>query len=143
MARGVNKVILIGNIGQDPESKVTASGSAVVNFSLATSESWKDKSTGQQVEKVEWHRIVAFNKLAEIISAYVKKGSKVYIEGSLRTRKWQDKDGKDCYTTEVVANEMQMLDSKPEGAQRPAAAQNQAAAVASGFDDFDEDIPFN
>jgi len=142
MARGVNKVILIGNIGQDPESKVTASGSAVVNFSLATSESWKDKSTGQQVDKVEWHRVVAFNKLAEIISAYVKKGSKVYVEGSLRTRKWQDKDGRDCYTTEIVANELQMLDSKPEGAQAPRAAAQSQAPAASGFDDFDDDIPF-
>ncbi len=110
--RGVNKAIIIGSVGKDPEMKSTQGGSQIANFSVATSESWKDKQTGQQQERVEWHRIVAFNKLAEIIGLYVKKGSKVYIEGSIRTRKWQDKDGQDRYTTEIVANELQMLDSK-------------------------------
>lgn len=162
MARGVNKVILIGNLGQDPEIKSTAAGAAIANFSVATSESWKDKNTGQQVEKTEWHRVVAFNRLAEIIGQYVKKGSKIYIEGSLRTRKWQDKEGKDHYTTEIVANEMQMLDgrggasagsgdfsqSQPyssPGASSQAAPRNAPAAMsepAGGFDAFDDDIPF-
>jgi len=153
MARGVNKVILIGNLGQDPEIKATAAGASIANFSVATSESWKDKNTGQQVEKTEWHRVVAFNRLAEIIGQYVKKGSKIYIEGSLRTRKWQDKEGKDHYTTEVVANEMQMLDSRgnaggmsggdfsqSQPAQRSAPAQ--MAEPAGSFDSFDDDIPF-
>jgi len=152
MARGVNKVILIGNLGQDPEIKSTAAGAAIANFSVATSESWKDKNTGQQVEKTEWHRVVAFNRLAEIIGQYVKKGSKIYIEGSLRTRKWQDKEGKDHYTTEVVANEMQMLDSKggsassggdySASAPSPRNAPAPMAEPAGGFDSFDDDIPF-
>jgi len=153
MARGVNKVILIGNLGQDPEIKSTAAGASIANFSVATSESWKDKNTGQQVEKTEWHRVVAFNRLAEIIGQYVKKGSKIYIEGSLRTRKWQDKEGKDHYTTEVVANEMQMLDSKGGGgassggdysASAPSSRNAPApmAEPAGGFDSFDDDIPF-
>ena len=112
MARGINKVILIGNLGNDPETRYTQSGAAVTNISLATSESWKDKQTGQPQERTEWHRVVFFNRLAEIAGEYLRKGSKVYIEGSLRTRKWQDQSGQDRYTTEIVANEMQMLDSQ-------------------------------
>src|SRR6187402_2319558 len=112
MARGINKVILIGNIGQDPEVKYMPSGGAVTNVSVATSETWKDKNTGQPQERTEWHRVVFFNRLGEIAGEYLKKGSKVYIEGSLRTRKWQAQDGTDRYTTEIVANEMQMLDGR-------------------------------
>lgn len=112
MARGVNKVILIGNLGADPETRFMPSGGAVTNVNLATSESWKDRNTGQMQERTEWHRVVFFNKLAEIAGEYLKKGSKVYVEGSLRTRKWQGQDGQDRYTTEVVASEMQMLDSR-------------------------------
>jgi len=112
VARGVNKVILVGNCGQDPETKFTASGAAIANLSIATSETWKDKQTGQPQERTEWHRVVFFGRLAEIVGEYVRKGSKVYIEGSLRTRKWQDQSGQDRYTTEIVANEMQLLDSR-------------------------------
>jgi len=112
MARGINKVILVGNLGQDPETRYLPSGGAVTNLSIATSESWKDKNTGQQQERTEWHRVVFFNRLAEIAAQYLKKGSKVYVEGSLRTRKWQNKEGVDQYTTEIVASEMQMLDSR-------------------------------
>jgi single-strand DNA-binding protein len=115
MARGINKVILIGNLGNDPETRYMPSGGAVTNVSLATSETWKDKQTGQPQERTEWHRVVFFNRLAEIAGEYLRKGSKVYIEGSLRTRKWQDKDGQDKYTTEIVASEMQMLDSRGGG----------------------------
>ncbi|QFT55611.1 single-stranded DNA-binding protein [Microbulbifer sp. THAF38] len=119
MARGINKVILIGNLGNDPETRYMPSGGAVTNISLATSESWKDKQTGQQQERTEWHRVVFFNRLAEIAGEYLRKGSKVYIEGSLRTRKWQDKQtGQDRYTTEIVAAEMQMLDGQQNGAQQ-------------------------
>lgn len=116
MARGINKVILIGNVGQDPEVKYMPSGGAVTNISVATSESWKDKNTGQPQERTEWHRVVFFNRLGEIAGEYLRKGSKVYIEGSLRTRKWQAQDGTDRYTTEIVANEMQMLDSRGDNA---------------------------
>ena len=117
MARGVNKVILIGNLGQDPETRAMPSGGAVANISLATSETWTDKETGQPQERTEWHRVIFFNRLAEIAGEYLKKGSKVYIEGSLRTRKWQDKNtGDDKYTTEIVASEMQMLDSRGDAA---------------------------
>jgi single-strand DNA-binding protein len=112
MARGVNKVIIVGNCGQDPETRFMPSGGAVTNLSIATSESWKDKNTGDQQERTEWHRVVFFNRLAEIAGEYVKKGSKLYVEGSLRTRKWQGQDGQDRYTTEIVASEMQMLDSR-------------------------------
>ncbi|WP_432471179.1 single-stranded DNA-binding protein [Amphritea sp. HPY] len=115
MARGVNKVILIGNLGNDPETKYLPSGNAVTNITVATSESWKDKNTGQQQERTEWHRVVFFNRLAEIAGEYLRKGSKVYLEGSLRTRKWQDQSGQDRYTTEIVASEMQMLDGRSEG----------------------------
>ena len=115
MARGVNKVILIGNLGADPETRFMPSGGAVTNVRLATSESWKDKQSGQLQERTEWHRVVFFNKLGEIAGEYLKKGSKVYIEGSIRTRKWQGQDGQDRYTTEIVANEMQMLDGRGDG----------------------------
>jgi len=115
MARGVNKVILVGNVGQDPEMKYMPSGNAVTNISVATSETWKDKQTGQPQERTEWHRVVFFNRLGEIAGEYLRKGSKVYVEGSLRTRKWQDQSGQDRYTTEIVGSEMQMLDSRNEG----------------------------
>ncbi len=115
MARGVNKVILIGNLGADPETRFMPSGGAVTNVRLATSESWKDRQSGQMQERTEWHRVVFFNKLGEIAGEYLKKGSKVYIEGSIRTRKWQGQDGQDRYTTEIVASEMQMLDGRGEG----------------------------
>ena len=112
MARGVNKVILVGNLGRDPEIKYTASGAAVANITVATSESWNDKQTGEKVEKTEWHRVVAFQRLAEIMGEYLRKGSQIYIEGRLQTRKWQDQRGQDRYTTEIVANDMQMLGSR-------------------------------
>jgi single-strand DNA-binding protein len=155
MARGVNKVILVGNLGKDPETRYMPSGSAVTNLTLATSESWKDKQTGDQQERTEWHKIAMFGRLAEIAAEYLRKGSQVYIEGKLRTRKWQDKEGKDRYTTEIVADEMQMLGSKGggagAGAGAPAAAggarERPAAAVNDSVDsgppgDFDDDIPF-
>ena len=152
MARGVNKVILIGNLGQDPEVKYMPNGNAVANITVATSESWKDKNTGEQVDKTEWHRVVFFRRLAEIVGEYLKKGSKVYIEGKLQTRKWQDKNGKDNWTTEIIASEMQMLDSRGGGSsdfnQAPSAAPSQsspsqaAPAPAPANNDFDDDIPF-
>ena len=111
-SRGINKVILVGNLGADPETRYTPSGSAVTNVNIATSESWKDKQTGQAQERTEWHRVVFFNRLAEIAGEYLRKGGKVYVEGALRTRKWQDQQGQDRYTTEIVASEMQMLDSR-------------------------------
>lgn len=112
MARGVNKVILIGNLGNDPEIRYTPSGSAVANVSLATTETWRDKQTGELQDRTEWHRVVFFNRLAEIVGEYLHKGSKVYVEGSLRTRKWQDKNGNDRYTTEIIASEMHILDNR-------------------------------
>ena len=115
MARGINKVILIGNLGADPETRYTPSNTAVTNLRLATSDSWRDRQTGEQQERTEWHRVVCFNRLAEIAAEYLRKGSKVYIEGRLQTRKWQGQDGKDRYTTEIVANDMQMLDSRGGG----------------------------
>jgi single-strand DNA-binding protein len=154
MARGVNKVIIVGNCGQDPETRFMPSGGAVTNLSIATSESWKDKSSGEQQERTEWHRVVFFNRLAEIAGEYVKKGSKLYVEGSLRTRKWQGQDGQDRYTTEIVASEMQMLDSRgaqsggydaPQqgGYQAPAAqAPQQPQQAPQSMDSFDDDIPF-
>ena len=121
MARGVNKVILIGNLGNDPEVRYTPNGNAVTTISLATSETWRDKQSGEQQDRTEWHRVVFFNRLAEIVGEYLHKGSKVYIEGSLRTRKWQDKSGMDRYTTEIIANEMHILDSRSnKGAPPPA-----------------------
>ena len=119
-SRGINKVIIVGNLGQDPEVRYMPSGGAVANVSIATSESWKDKQTGEQTERTEWHRVVFFNRLGEIAGEYLKRGSKVYIEGSLRTRKWQDKEGQDRYTTEIVAREMQMLDRRGEEGFAPA-----------------------
>mgnify|MGYP005994024989 CR=1 FL=1 len=115
-SRGINKVILVGRLGQDPESRALPSGGAVTNVSLATSETWNDKATGQPQERTEWHRVVFFNRLGEIAGEYLKKGSQVYIEGALRTRKWQDQNGNDRYSTEIVANEMQMLGGRPDGA---------------------------
>ena len=164
MARGINKVILVGNLGRDPETRYMPSGGAVTNVSIATSKGWKDKDSGEQKERTEWHRIVFFNKLAEIAGEYLKRGSKVYIEGELRTRDWE-KDGQKHYTTEVVASEMQMLDSRgemggggpsaggpPAGGSScggPAASQGAggSASPADDFgpppsDDFDDDIPF-
>jgi len=148
MARGVNKVILIGNLGQDPETKSLPSGSAVTNIRLATTENWKDKQTGEKKEATEWHSVVFFDRMAEIAGQYLKKGSKVYIEGSLRTRKWQDKNGNDRYTTEVRATDMQMLDSKGGGGgggggdyERPKSEASRPAPVAEkSFED--DDIPF-
>ncbi len=153
MARGINKVILVGNCGQDPETKYMPSGGAVTNVSIATSESWKDKQTGQLQERTEWHRVVFFNRLAEIAGEYLKKGSKVYVEGSLRTRKWQDKSGTDRYTTEIVASEMQMLDSRGQEAgsgmnqgggqpRQSSPAPRQQAPQPPPEDNFDDDIPF-
>jgi len=118
MARkGINKVIVLGNIGQDPETRYMPNGDAVTNISIATSETWTDKQSGQQQERTEWHRVVFFRKLAEIAGEYLRKGSKVYVEGALKTNKWQDQSGNDRYTTEIVASEMQMLDSKPENSE--------------------------
>lgn len=167
-SRGINKVILVGNLGQDPEVRYTPNGSAVTSLSLATSESWKDKNTGQMQEKTEWHRVSLFGKLAEIAGEYLRKGSQVYIEGKLQTRKWQDKQGQDRYSTEVVVDGfsgvMQMLGGRAEGGapmggggqrqsqggyqqQQPQAPQQQApqqaAPADNGFNDsFDDDIPF-
>ena len=141
MAKGINKVILVGNLGNDPETNIT----------VATSETWTDKQTGEKKERTEWHRVSFFNKLAEIAGEYLKKGSKVYIEGQLRTRKWQDQSGADRYTTEIISNEMQMLDSRggqPQGVQQQSSAKSapqqpsQAPPAPGGFDDFDDDIPF-
>lgn len=115
MARGVNKVILIGNLGSDPEVRYTPNGNAIANISLATSEAWRDKQTGELQERTEWHRVVFFNRLAEIVGEFLRKGSKCYIEGSLRTRKWQDKNGQERYTTEIIASEMHLLDSRNSG----------------------------
>ena len=155
MARGVNKVILVGNLGRDPEVRYSPNGQAVANVTIATSESWKDKTTGDKQERTEWHRIVFFGRLAEIAGEYLKKGSQIYVEGRLQTRKWQDKDGHDRYTTEIVANEMQMLGSR-EGRGAPAAdfaqeepaamntsaSSSKAPAAAKAGGDFDDDIPF-
>ncbi len=149
MARGINKVILIGNLGNDPDVRYTAGGAAVSNISLATTEAWKDRESGEQQERTEWHRVVFFGRLAEIVAEYLKKGSQVYIEGKLQTRKWTDKDGNDRYTTEIVANEMQMLGSRSGGgdysksapAEEPPAAR-QATAKAADENFVDDDIPF-
>lgn len=155
MARGVNKVILVGNVGQDPETRYMPSGGAVTNVTLATSETWKDKNSGETQERTEWHRIVFYNRLAEIVAEYVKKGAKLYVEGSLRTRSWEQ-DGQKRYATEVIAHEMQMLDSRGGSGQRedsdapaargreqrPAQYQHQEHAGRAAQDDFDDDIPF-
>jgi single-strand DNA-binding protein len=148
MARGVNKVILVGNLGKDPEVRYMPNGNAVANITLATSETWKDKQTGEQQEKTEWHRVVMFRRLGEIAGEYLKKGSQVYIEGRLQTRKWQDNSGNDRYTTEIVADEMQMLGARGGGGSAgfpadSAPSQSSAPAPASaGGGDFDDDIPF-
>jgi len=155
MARGVNKVILIGNLGGDPEVRSFSNGGIVTNVTVATSESWKDKQSGEQKERTEWHRVVFRNRLAEIARDYLKKGSKVYVEGSLRTRKYE-KDGQTHYTTEVYCDQMQMLDGRGAGggdytsSSSPSAAQSTRSAPAAppmsepagGFDSFDDDIPF-
>lgn len=163
MARGINKVILVGNLGQDPEVRYTANGAAVANITVATSEQWTDKQSGQKQEKTEWHRVVLFGRLGEIAGEYLRKGSQVYLEGKLQTRKWQDQNGQDRYTTEIVANEMQMLGGRagaggaadygnqnygggqpagaPQGGGRAAPAPVPPAG-GSNFDDFDDDIPF-
>ncbi len=161
-SRGINKVILVGNLGNDPETRYTQAGAAITNISVATSETWKDKQTGQPQERTEWHRVVFFNRLAEIAGEYLRKGSKVYVEGSLRTRKWQDQSGQDRYSTEVVASEMQMLDSRGAGQgagqgggfqgggdynqappqAAPAAGGAPAAQGGGSFENFDDDIPF-
>ncbi|MCH7502215.1 MAG: single-stranded DNA-binding protein [Proteobacteria bacterium] len=147
MARGINKVIIVGNLGQDPETRYMPSGSAVTNFTVATNESWKDKQTGEQKDRTEWHRIAMFGRLAEVAAEYLRKGSQVYIEGKLRTRKWQDRDGKDRYTTEIIADEMQMLGGRG-GGSAPMSSDSEPANVPAGApppppaDDFDDDIPF-
>ncbi len=168
MARGINKVILIGNLGRDPEVRYTSNGSAVANITIATSEKWKDRQTGQDQERTEWHRVVLFGKLGEIAGEYLKKGQQVYVEGRLQTRKWQDQGGQDRYSTEIVASDMQMLGGPrtggsadfnqdygsqdsgdyggqpSRGGQRPAARSGGSTPPPSGgnFDDFDDDIPF-
>jgi single-strand DNA-binding protein len=154
MARGINKVILVGNLGADPETRYMPSGKAVTNIRIATSESWTDRQSGDKQERTEWHRVVLFDKLGEISAEYLRKGSQVYIEGSLRTRKWQDKEGKDQYTTEIVAREMQMLGGRggsgageprePRAERAPAAAESRGGGGAPPADDgqFDDDIPF-
>lgn len=151
----VNKVILIGNLGKDPETRYLPSGEALTSFSIATSESWKDKTSGEKKEATEWHRISTFGKLAEICGEYLRKGSQVYIEGSLRTRKWQDKEGQDRYTTEIRADQMRMLGSRGGGGEGGGGGMREPAAAAAGgggkapakksggsFDDMDDDIPF-
>jgi single-strand DNA-binding protein len=164
MARGINKVIIIGNLGADPETRAMPSGTTVANLRVATSESWRDKQTGEQQERTEWHRVALFGRLAEIAGEYLRKGSQVYIEGSLRTRKWQDKQGNERYSTEIIGNDLQMLGGRgggagaapmgggPEGATRggtsgggPAFAEESAGGSGGGGgkgDDFDDDIPF-
>jgi single-strand DNA-binding protein len=149
VSRGVNKAIIVGTLGQDPEIRYTANGGAVANVSVATNEEWKDKSTGEKQERTEWHRIVIFGKLAEIVQQYLKKGAQAYFEGRIQTRKWQDNEGKDRYSTEIVAHEMQMLGGRSEGGQqqRPQPQQNTAHGRASPqqdapVDDGFDDIPF-
>ena len=149
MARGINKVILVGNLGRDPETRYMPSGGAVTNVSIATSKSWRDRDSGEQKERTEWHRIVFFNRLAEIANEYLKRGSKVYVEGELRTREWE-REGQKHYTTEIVANEMQMLDSRGEGGMgaisgggsAPSRSQQSDDFGPPPSDDFDDDIPF-
>ena len=150
MARGVNKVILVGNLGKDPEVRYMPSGGAVANVTLATSEQWKDKQSGEQKERTEWHSVVFYQRLAEIVGEYLKKGSQIYVEGSLRTRKWQDKSGNDRYTTEIVASDMQMLGGRSGGGSGGGASfggGRESSAPAAGEDagfggNFDDDIPF-
>jgi single-strand DNA-binding protein len=149
MARGINKVILVGNLGQDPETRYLPSGKPVTNIRIATSDSWRDKQTGEQREQTEWHSVVMFERLAEIAAEYLRKGSQVYVEGRIRTRKWQDKEGKDRYTTEIIANEMQMLGGRAAGGgaetrmePRSAPAAERASTAPGKDEGFDDDIPF-
>jgi len=151
MARGINKVIIVGNLGNDPETRYMPSGGAVTNLSIATSESWKDKQTGEQKDRTEWHKVVMFQRLAEIAAEYLRKGSQVYIEGKLQTRKWQDKDGQDRYTTEIVASEMQMLGGRGGSAGAGSGGRSESMRddgpassppPQGSSDDFDDDIPF-
>ncbi|WP_298610572.1 single-stranded DNA-binding protein [uncultured Thiothrix sp.] len=167
MARGINKVILVGTLGRDPETKYMPSGGAITNVSIATSEQWKDKNTGERQERTEWHRVVFYSKLAEIAGQYLRKGQQVYVEGRLQTRKWQGQDGQDRYTTEIIADEMQMLGGRSEGGSvgefnappppaattssgnygggrtsTPPANTNSAPVGRDTFEDFDDDIPF-
>ncbi len=159
MAKGINKVILIGNLGNDPEVRYMPNGNAVATASIATTEGWRDKVSGEKQERTEWHRVVFFNRLGEIVGEYLRKGSKIYIEGSLRTRKWQDKSGQDRYTTEIVASDMQMLDSRGgagapnydaasaghQSSSAPSSAQHHGDAPppsAMGMDDFSDEVPF-
>ena len=149
MARGINKVILVGNLGADPDTRYMPSGGAVTNLSIATSEQWKDKQTGEAKERTEWHKVAMFGRLAEISAEYLRKGSQVYIEGKLRTRKWQDKDGNDRWTTEVIADEMQMLGGRGAGAPSQGGGgggdysqPQRSAPQPAGGNDFDDDIPF-
>jgi len=155
MARGVNKVILVGNLGAEPETRSMPSGSTVTNIRIATSESWKDKASGAQQERTEWHSVALFGRLGEIAAEYLRKGSQVFVEGKLRTRKWQDKTGNDRFTTEIIADNMQMLGGRAGGGagggsagpDRSASAPprddyDQTPAPAGGKDDFDDDIPF-
>ena len=144
MPRGINKVILVGNLGADPETRYMPSGSAVTNLSVATSEQWKDKQSGEQKERTEWHKVAMFNRLAEIAAEYLRKGSQVYIEGKLRTRKWQDRDGNDRWTTEIIADEMQMLGGRGGGGSAPMSSGSgkSSAPPQPPADEFDDDIPF-
>ncbi|MEO1246944.1 MAG: single-stranded DNA-binding protein [Pseudomonadota bacterium] len=153
MARGINKVIIVGNLGQDPDTRYMPSGGAVTNFTVATNESWKDKQTGEQKDRTEWHKVAMFGRLAEIAAEYLRKGSQVYVEGKLRTRKWQDRDGNDRYTTEIVADEMQMLGGRGGGGGMGGGMSGGSGGGDPGPgsspparkpapDDFDDDIPF-
>jgi len=148
MARGVNKVILIGNLGQDPEVRYTPNNTAVANLSLATSESWKDKNTGEQMERTEWHKVVFFGRMGEVAGEYLKKGSKIYVEGKLTTEKWTDKDGNDRWTTKIIGQSMQMLDSRGNGGDSGGgygggqSGGGQASGGPPPQTDFDDDIPF-
>jgi single-strand DNA-binding protein len=158
MARGINKVILVGNLGQDPQTRAMPSGKTVVNLRIATTDQWRDKQTGESKENTEWHTVVMFDRLAEIAAEYLRKGSQVYVEGRLRTRKWQDKEGQDRYSTEVVANEMQMLggrggggggggggferESAPRTGSSSTGGSTSGGAAGGSRDEFDDDIPF-
>jgi single-strand DNA-binding protein len=149
MARGINKVILVGNLGNDPETRAMPSGDTVTNLSIATNESWKDKQSGEQKDRTEWHKVAMFGRLAEISAEYLRKGSQVYIEGKLRTRKWKDQQGNDRWTTEIVANEMQMLGGRGGGGGEfgggdsgPAPGPAPGPSPGGSSDDFDDDIPF-
>lgn len=140
---GVNKVIIVGNVGKDPEIRHTPNGDTVANFSIATSERWTDKKTGEKKENTEWHRLVAWRRQAEVIQEYVRSGSKLYIEGKLQTREWEDKNtGAKRYTTEIIVQNLQMLDSRNQSNSQPSDAPQQAQRAAAPVDDFDDDIPF-